>query len=471
MIDRDTQLRRVAAASPSQFAWEAIVAALDHLDPIPEDLFEELRARLKTWPVEIHRPLPLRWLFREPVGISRIGLRPKPWPRGIEFATHLDLREPRPITLTSSGGELLRLFQAPELEGLCSISLGASSVSVKQWGQIAARPTRHSLRHFALQGVTSRIAPFLIGSCFAALEHLDLRDGQLGASDIGMLLQAPALAQLRQLDLANNPIGDAGLLLLAKARCLSGELERTGLTDAGMVHLSRSEHLATLEVLRLSENRIGAPGVAALMTSTHLENLRALHFDRCPIGPDGAQAIGAAQHLYRLRELRLHGGRIGPRGLSTLTKALWFTELEDLDLSYCDLDDAALKHLIQLRTSRLRRLSLGSAAITAHGLGHLLASAAGSHLEELLLHSCVELGPQGAAAIANAPTSARLRVLNLQNCKIGAAGALALASSPYLKGLRELWIWSGDLLHDGKKYVADAKERLQAALPNTAVIG
>ena len=51
------------------------------------------------------------------------------------------------------------------------------------------------------------------------------------------------------------------------------------------------------------------------------------------------------------------------------------------------------------------------------------------------------------------------------------AGALALASSPYLKGLRELWIWSGDLLHDGKKYVADAKERLQAALPNTAVIG
>lgn len=472
MADREALLRRLAAAPPSERGWDEIVAALDGLDPVADDLIEELRDQLETWPIEIRRVLPLRWLFDEPIQVGRRGrLRPKPWPRGVELATHLDLSAPRGPALTSSGGELLRLFQASELEGLRSIDLGSNGASVKQWAQIAALPTRRSLRHLAIRRADSQIARALTGPCFGALGHLDLRDGQLGPADLALLLEAPSLAHLARLDLARNPIEDAGLALLAGSRCLSGELERTKVTDAGMVHLGRSERLAALAVLALDDNRIGAPGVASLMASADLENLRALGLARCRIGPEGAQAIATAPRLRLLRRLRLGHGRIGAHGLEALAGAGWFGELEDLELSYCDLDDAALSALVRLRSSRLRRLDLGSAAITARGLERLLASPVGSQLEELSLHSCVELGPQGAAAIARAPTSARLRVLNLQNCNIGAAGARALASSPHLGGLRELWIWSGDIMQDGDRYLRDAKAMLEAALPGATVIG
>lgn len=189
------------------------------------------------------------------------------------------------------------------------------------------------------------------------------------------------------------------------------------------------------------------------------------------ISEDGACAIAEAPHLSVLRTLNLRGGKIGARGLKALSGSPWFGHLEKLDLSYCDLDDQSLKPLFRLRASGLRELDFGGNPITAHRLGHLLASPAGSELETLNLHSCVQLGAQGAAVVARTPSSTRLRILNLQNCRIGASGARSLARSPYLSGLRELWIWSGELLRGGTQYDWDAKALLAAALPNTTIIG
>ncbi len=412
----------------------------------------------------------------------RCPLRARPWTRAVELATHLDLGMPRQPGLSASGGELLRIFEARQLSGLRSIRLGQNIPNARQRAQIAARPTRESLRHLAVSGLDARSAPFVTGPCFAAVEHLDVRDGRLEAGDVAMLLDAPSLSRLSKLDLARNPIGDDGLARLASSPCLTGELAQTKVTDAGMPHLARAERLRAIESLSLVDNRIGASGLSSLMSSEGLEAVRVLDLTRCVIGDEGARAIAEAPHLNLVRARRhsaeapgpgllLRGGRIAARGLDALSHAGWFGELEDLDLGYCDLDDAALRAMHRLRSARLRRLGLDGNPITAHGLGHLLASPVGSQLEELTLHGCVELGARGAAAIARAPTSASLRVLNVQNCKLGAEGARELASSRYLGGLRELWIWSGDILRDGDGYSEGAREMLQAAFPNAEVIG
>jgi hypothetical protein len=468
------ELRRLATAEPSEPSWEELIAALEALPA--EDAagaiaaaLDELRTRLAIWPLDIPRRLPLRWIFDEPTGGgTRSTLRARPWPRGVALATHLRLDGP---VLTSSRGELLRLIEAPELLGLRSLDLGLAYASQRQWRQIASRPTRQALRHLALRGADARLAPLLDGPCFAALAHLDLSDGSLGAPEVFALVRATHLTKLEQLDLARNPIGDAGLAAVADAGVVSGRLERTNLTDAGMTHLARSPHLAALDVLDLSDNRIGAAGIAHLMASRGVENVRALDLRGCAIGPEGAEAIAASPHVHRLRGLGLHGGRIGARGLAALTRAGWFVDVEDLDLAYGELDDEALETLVRLPSSRLRRLDLGSSAITAHGLQRLLASPAGSRLEQLSLHSCVRLGPQGAAALATAPTSASLQILNLQNCNLGAPGARSLAGSPFLSNLRELWIWTGDIQRDGERSAWNIKAALAAALPHTRIIG
>lgn len=468
------ELRRLATAEPSEPHWEELVAALELLPAgdtaaAIDTTLDELRARLATWPPDIPRRLPLRWIFAEPMGGGRrSALRAKPWHPGVELATHLQLDGQ---ILTSSHGELLRLFEAPELMGLCSLDLGFACASRRQWRQIASRPTRHTLRHLALRGVGARIAPLLDGPCFAALEHLDLSDGSLGAAEISALVRAPHLTKLARLDLARNPIGDAGLAAVVDAGVVSGRLERTALTDAGMAQLARSPRLAAQGVLDLSNNRITAAGVAHLMASRGVENVRALDLRGCAIGPEGAEAIAASAHVHRLRSLGLHGGHIGARGLAALTRTGWFVDIEDLDLAYCAIDDDALEGLVRLPSSRLRRLDLGSAAITAHGLQRLLASPVGSQLEALSLHSCLRLGPKGAAAVAEAPASASLRILNLQNCNLGVQGARCLAASPFLAGLRELWIWTGDIQRDGERYAWDIKAELAAALPHARIIG
>lgn len=472
MVDRRELARaRFVAAPPSEQAWDELVSALEAPEEFADADFEAVHTRLASWPQEIRRVLPLRWIFQEPILVGRGGLRPRPWPRGVALATHLDLSAPRQPVLSSSRGDLLQLFQARELEGLRSIDLGYHSASPKQRAQIAARPTRHALRQLSMRGVDARGLTMLTGSCLAALEELDLRGGDLGPAEVALLLQTPSLARLTHLWLARNPITDAGLALFVESRCLTGDLERTGVTDAGLHHLADSRHLAGLEQLTLSDNRIGPSGVARLMASRGVSHLHALALHRCAVGPAGAQAIAEAPHLGPLRVLDLGHGKIGGPGLRALAGAWWVSGVEELDLSYCDLDDAALRPLSQLRSSSLRRLKLSSAQLSAHGLGHLLASPAGSRLEELHLYGCRALGPQGAAAIARAPTSKHLRVLNLQNCSLGAEGARALASSPYLRELRELWIWGGDLLREGDRQVFDGTAALRAGLPGVRILG
>ena len=111
-----------------------------------------------------------------------------------------------------------------------------------------------------------------------------LRGNQLMASGIPLtpesarLLWASArMAEVTWLDLADNQLGDVGLLELADCSLLTNvqylNLNRNGVTDEGLTYLSKSKYLTKLKRLHLKHNLIKGSGILSLFDSETLENL------------------------------------------------------------------------------------------------------------------------------------------------------------------------------------------------------
>ena len=111
-----------------------------------------------------------------------------------------------------------------------------------------------------------------------------LRGNQLMASGIPLtpesarLLWASArMVEVTWLDLADNQLGDVGLLELADCDLLTNvqylNLNRNGVTDEGLTYLSKSKYLTKLKRLHLKHNLIKGSGILSLFDSETLENL------------------------------------------------------------------------------------------------------------------------------------------------------------------------------------------------------
>src|SRR5262249_18279651 len=154
---------------------------------------------------------------------------------------------------------------------------------------------------------------------------------------IATLSTGAAAAQLRTLDLSDNPIGDTG------AR-----------------HLARWPGLASVRVLRLSGCGLTAVGAAALADSEHLQNLTQLYLQRNEIRGAGVAALlrNTVPWLDRLAHLDLCGNRIGGQGARELTVAApALPSLRRLYLSY-DRDDLTDHHVDWLTSAYRERLNL-----------------------------------------------------------------------------------------------------------------
>ncbi|MBX9628044.1 MAG: hypothetical protein K2X82_29870 [Gemmataceae bacterium] len=139
------------------------------------------------------------------------------------------------------------------------------------------------------------------------------------------LTVVPGFPAVESLDLSANPLGDDAADVLdgrfpALARL---DLSNTGLTDAGVARLVRSEGAGRLRSLSLAWNRIGDAGVKALAGCHGLADLEALDLTGNAVGFAGAVALTESRQL-RLQRLivgenprlpadavRLLGGRFG----------------------------------------------------------------------------------------------------------------------------------------------------------------
>jgi uncharacterized protein (TIGR02996 family) len=329
----------------------------------------------------------------------------------------------------------------------------------KRWaGPLRRLVKRWQFRRGFVEGVTAGAAEFLgwADELFrlAPIRHVRL----LRVRDtLPRLARCRHLARVQGLDLRHQDFSPEAFDALARSRHLTGltslNLRGTLLCNtAGMRQLAGYESLAGLTSLDLSQPRPGRP------------ERRDENDERFCIQPSGIQALSDSPHLQRLTALKLSGYDSGfsQQAVEALTGAALLGRLTELDLSrthlglfYYDEPRAAFfssPQLANLRVLRLFRSYLGERSWQALNENRHLAnlmtlagaipSAPTSSRQFSRLTTLVLIGghleSKWFRKLAGAKHFPALARLYLDECRLNAAGARALAEGPLLAQLRLL---------------------------------
>ncbi|XP_062340617.1 NACHT, LRR and PYD domains-containing protein 12-like isoform X2 [Osmerus eperlanus] len=303
-----------------------------------------------------------------------------------------------------------------------------------------------------------------------------LNDCNLSARCCEALASALPSSDLTELDLSNNNLGDSGMKLLSaglrnplcklETLRLSGchitekgcaslssalnstsflrqlELSNNDLKDAGIKQLSvgLGNPLCKLETLRLSGCHIKEEGCASLASALKSNPvLRELHLSKCDLQILDMKVFSSLQEnpLCKLESLRLSDCQITEEGCASLGSALKSNPslLRDLDLSNSDLTDSGMKLLsagLGNPLCKLETLRLSDCHITEEGcasLGSALKSNP-SLLRDLDLSNSDlrDSGMKLLSAVLEDPLC-KLETLRLSGCLVTEEGCASLASS------------------------------------------
>jgi Leucine rich repeat/Leucine Rich repeat len=154
-------------------------------------------------------------------------------------------------------------------------------------------------------------------------------------------------------------VTDAGLVHLRNLKGLRiAQLECLNITNAGLAHLASLPHLQELSVNAISPG-ISDAGLAHVARMTGLRTLRV--FSSTKITEAGVAQLAKLPHLRTLK--------LSPVSRTGLARLSCFTNLEELDLSFNNIDDERLSCLKDL--TNLRTLLLAYNQVTEAGLGNL----------------------------------------------------------------------------------------------------
>jgi uncharacterized protein (TIGR02996 family) len=274
-------------------------------------------------------------------------------------------------------------------------------------------------------GLTTYGLRYLLAApCCRELASLDVRDNDLGPDAWRAFDAAPC--RLRELDLSGTPLGafalDRVLGCDSTSELRSLELNRCGSAVANVRALAGSRFWRQAEDLRMHNGTIPARALEPLWEQ-----------------PDGPAA---------LRALDLSDNYLYDAGVAELAAAEWSGSLTWLALSRNYLTDDAARTLAAGRFAHLRTLHLSynhsrhlegddfAGAITDAGAAALAEAPALANLRLLAL-SGTNLGPDGVDALLNGRYW-RLAGLGLGRCNLPAAAARVLAGSPRLRRLTYL---------------------------------
>jgi hypothetical protein len=184
----------------------------------------------------------------------------------------------------------------------------------------------------------------LVGSPTLQPRVLRLAKCDLDPHDIETLARAPWLAELEELDLGENAVGDRGARALAAVpfrRLRRLALGSCGIATRGFTALVQSKHLARLVHLRIHQNPIGDGGARALAAS-RLRSIADLDAQSCEVGDDGIAALAESPSVRAARRWRLGGNLIGDAGARAILESIHLHDLVELDLSRCPITDEDL---------------------------------------------------------------------------------------------------------------------------------
>jgi uncharacterized protein (TIGR02996 family) len=249
----------------------------------------------------------------------------------------------------------------------------------------------------------------------ARLTSLSLVQGA-GGQVIPRLLASPHFTRLRELSVGSELSTPATVSAIVRSRVFA-QLTSLGVRNdrregANLAsELARLAHPPALKKLDLSGTRLTAPALATLAASAAVGTVDDLDLSDNNLGAEGVAALGAGK-LSALRVLHLLRTRPQEDGVAALARAALFSELRSLSLGENNLGPAAAIEIANppAATIQLRVLDLRDNRI----------------------------GDRGAAALAKSPHLANLIHLDLAGSRIGDTGAKALADSPHLGGLLDL---------------------------------
>ncbi|XP_025771185.1 ribonuclease inhibitor isoform X2 [Puma concolor] len=319
-----------------------------------------------------------------------------------------------------------------------------------------------------------------------------------------------SLPTLRELQLSDNPLGDAGLQLLCKGlldpQC---HLEKLQLEYCNLTAASCEPLAAVLRAWRhvkelvVSNNDIGEAGVQALCrglvdSACQLETLK---LENCGLTPASCKDLcGVVASKASLQELDLGDNKLGDQGIATLCPALLHpsSRLRVLWLWDCDITTTGCRDLCQVLRAKesLKELSLAGNALGDEGARLLcesllepgcqlqslwvkscgLTAACCPHVSAMLTHnkhlvelqmSDNKLGDSGVQELCQglSQPSATLRVLWLGDCDVANGGCNSLASLLVVnRSLRELDLSNNCMDDRGILRLMESLERPDCAL-------
>jgi Leucine-rich repeat (LRR) protein len=198
-----------------------------------------------------------------------------------------------------------------------------------------------------------------------------------------------------------------------------GLFQSTPLRDVRLVaiapyldELAASPHLARLQRLDLSGNRIGLEGVRTLLRSPHLGRLKSLDLSHNDLGPAGAAEL--AGWPSQLESLSIAGNGLSGDDVRRLLEAPLSQALVELDLTHNPLGPGLMSVLGKF-LARSIRLALGFTGLTAADVRDLARSPARPRTLDLRFN---DLGDPGIQALAGSDLLSRCESLNLRGNRL-----------------------------------------------------
>jgi uncharacterized protein (TIGR02996 family) len=320
------------------------------------------------------------------------------------------------ISLNPSSAGLDHLTRWEHLTGLKRLVLrfGAEPTDPTAIVRLARSGVMRRLEHLELySGCSGENTATFLAEAEAPLHTLDVWHAWDGAVLKSLAARSAHFPSLTRLDLGRHRFGPALVDALAAARfprlvdlCLC----QCGLGSKGATALARSGVLAGVRSLDLAENRIGDNGAVALARSPDVRSLRRLAFAQNVMKRKGLLAIAQSEALRGLTTLDL--GQFGKAKSSagdfaTFLRELAMPDLRHLILDYCPIGDQGATALAaNPNLQGLRWLSLRSGGIGPGGMKALLSSPYLRHVEILDLYS--NAGGEEAAALLDPAVMPRL---------------------------------------------------------------
>jgi uncharacterized protein (TIGR02996 family) len=383
--------------------------------------------------------------------------------------------------------ELATLAASPHLGRLVSLALSDQPLGPRGMAALANLPRLTTLVAGNARLGERGLAALLNSALAERLTELRLPSNGLKATALRSLAAAGRPFPLACLELDNNPFGDDGAELLARAplpRLARLFVGRCKIGPAGVAALGASRQFDNLATLDVSGNPLGPEGVRALAAAPHLGGLRCLQLGGCKVGLEGVEALAASPLLARLTSLALWRNALKDAGVQALAESPGLSGLLALGLGKNSIKDTGALALAAAALGRLLALDLDNNQVSAAGCLALVNSPNLGSLVRLSLYGnnisglrralpAAPVAPRGAlalvnlglsrmvedstvAALAGLPRMAGVTDLVLTSGRITPVGVRALANSPHLAGLTRLcldWHRIGD---DGVAALAES---------------